>query len=181
MKEYLITNNHTRVNDLFLKENTEIRCEAPVTDYKSPIVKGLPNFEYRWQADFYQKIGVDIVTETVFNYPYPFVTEKTYRPIASLRPFIMVGAWHTLDFLKNIGFKTFSVIIDESYDNIVDPEQRFNSVCNSIKVFVSRPLDQIKQDLYSIEHILLYNQNHLFNLVDRELQRFQQAINDSDS
>jgi hypothetical protein len=181
MKEYLITNNCTRINDLFLKENTTIRCNVPVADYKNTIVKGLPNVEHRWQADFYQKIGVDIVTETVFNYPYPFITEKTYRPIASLRPFIIVGAWHTLDFLKNIGFKTFSVIIDESYDNIDDPEKRFNSVCNSIKVFVSRPLAQIKQDLHSIEHILVYNQTHLFNLIDCELKKFQQAINDSDS
>jgi hypothetical protein len=181
MKEYLITSNRTRVNDPFLKENTAIRCDIPVADYKNTIVKGLPNVEHRWQAEFYQKIGVDIVTETVFNYPYPFITEKTYRPIASLRPFIIVGAWHTLDFLKNIGFKTFSVIIDESYDNIVDPEERFNSVCNSIKVFVSRPLAQIKQDLYSIEHILLYNQTHLFNLIDCELQKFQRALNDSDS
>lgn len=179
MKEYLITSNRTRINDLFLKDGSSIRCSAPVIDYKSTIVKGLPNVENRWQADFYQKIGVDIVTETVFNYPYPFITEKTYRPIASLRPFIIVGACHTLDFLKNIGFKTFSVIIDESYDNIVDPEERFNSVCNSIKVFVSRPIDKIKQDLYSIEHILLYNQIHLFNLIDCELQKFQQAINDS--
>lgn len=181
MKEYLITNNRTRVPDLFLKENTTIQCNVPVADYKNTIVKGLPNVEPRLQPDFYQKIGVDIVTETVFNYPYPFITEKTYRPIASLRPFIIVGAWHTLDFLKNIGFKTFSVIINESYDNIVDPEERFNSVCNSIKVFVSRPLDQIRQDLYNIEHILLYNQTHLFNLVDCELQKFQQAINDSNS
>ena len=181
MKQYLVTNSRTRQNDLWLKENTTIRCDVPVTDYKNDIIKGLPFVEYRWQADFYQKIGVDIVTETVFNYPYPFITEKTYRPMASLRPFIIVGASHTLDFLKKIGFKTFSVIIDESYDNIVDPEERFNSVCNSIKVFVSRPLDEIKQDLYSIEHILLYNQTHLFNLVDCELQKFQQAINDSDS
>jgi hypothetical protein len=181
MKEYLITSNRTRINDLFLKDSSSIRCSVPVIDYKNTIVKGLPLVEYRWQADFYQKIGVDVVTETVFNYPYPFLTEKTYRPMASLRPFIIVGAWHTLDFLKKIGFKTFSVIIDESYDNIVDPEERFNSVCNSIEGFVSRPLDEIKQDLHRIEHILLYNQTHLFNLVDCELQKFQQAINDSDS
>lgn len=179
MKSYLTTYPFTRVNDMFLKENTPIRCVPLDNNFKDTLIKGEPNSDYRWQADFYQKIGVDIVTETVFDYPYPFITEKTYRPMASLRPFIIVGPFHTLYFLKQVGFKTFSAIIDESYDNIVDPEKRFMSVCNSIKLFVSKPLDQIQSELYSIKDILLYNQTHLFNLTKNELLKFQLALDDS--
>lgn len=177
MKQYLIANPATRINDLFLKENSSIQCTPLVNDYKDSIVKGRPNVDYRWQAEFYQKIGVDIVTETAFEYPYPFITEKTYRPIASLRPFIIVGPYQTLYFLKNIGFKTFSAIIDESYDNIVNPEERFIRVCNSIKLFVTRPIEKIRQDLDNISHILTYNQNHLSKLIDQELEKFHQALN----
>lgn len=179
MKSYLVTDSPTRINDRFLSDNSTIRCEAPAVNYKDPIIQGSPNFDFRWQAEFYQKVGVDIVTETVFQYPYPFITEKTYRPMASLRPFIMVGSYHTLDFLKSIGFKTFSSIIDESYDDILDPEKRFKTVCNSIKVFVTKPIEQIQKDLFSIEQILLHNQAHLYQLIDSELKKFQQVLNDT--
>lgn len=179
MKPYLTTYPVTRINDAFLKENTSIKCTILDADYTDPIIKGQPNFDYRWQANFYKKIGVDIVTETVFKYPYPFITEKTYRPIASLRPFIIVGPEKTLNFLKQLGFKTFSSIIDESYDSVADSEQRFISVCNSIKEFVSKPIDQIRLELYSIKDILLHNQAHLFNLTNTELEKFQQVLNDT--
>lgn len=179
MTPYLVTQPFTRINDLFLKENTTIKCNNLDTNYTDPIIKGKPNIDYRWQADFYLKIGVDIVTETAFQYPYPFITEKTYRPMASLRPFIVIGPVFTLRFLKQIGFKTFSAIIDESYDNIDDPEKRFIAVCHSIKLFVSRPLDQIQVDLNSIKDILLHNRRHLQNLINTELEKFQLALDDT--
>lgn len=179
MKNYLTTVPLTRINDEFIKENSDIVCTSVGNNYIDPIVTGGPNIDHRWQADFYKKIGVDIVTETAFNYPYPFITEKTYRPIASLRPFIIVGPVRTLDFLKQVGFKTFSAIIDESYDNIEDPEKRFIEVCCCIKLFVSRPIRQIQQDLHNIKDVLLHNQNHLYNLIDLELTKFQQALNDT--
>ena len=147
-----------------------------VIDFKDPIVEGKPNVDHRFQAKFYKKIAVDIVTETTFDYPYPFITEKTYRAFASLRPFILVGPYGTLKFLKGLGFKTFSVIINESYDEIEDPELRFHEVCNSIKEFVSRPLEKIKQDLISIEDILIHNQQHILTVFDKELKKFEEQL-----
>jgi len=173
----LTTYPTTRINDCFAIENSDINFTPLLEDFKDPIVEGLPNIDYRFHADFYKKIGVDIVAETVFNYPYPFITEKTYRSIASLRPFIIVGGYHTLKFLKENGFKTFSAIINESYDDIQHPESRFYTVCDSIKTFVDQPLEDVKQDLYKITDVLTHNRAHLLNLSSIQLEKFKAQIN----
>jgi hypothetical protein len=168
----LVTEPKTRVNDRFIYHDNEIDGTIISSNFDDEIIKGLSNIDHRFQAKFYKKIGVDIVTETVFNYPYPFITEKTYRSFASLRPCIILGPYGSLQFLQHIGFKTFSNIINEKYDNIKNPELRFIAVCNSIKDFVDRPIDRIKQDLYNIKDILKFNQTHLLNLTTIQQNQF---------
>ncbi len=175
----LATYPKTRVNDSFAVNDNRLDFTVPTNNVKDPIIKGDSNqFEYRFTADFYKKIGVDIVTETVFNYPYNFITEKTYRSIACLRPFIIMGPYRTLQFIRSIGFKTFSAIINEDYDNIQDPMLRFDAVCNSIKEFINRPLDSIKHDVESVSDILIHNNKILCELPNCEFDRFKlQVVN----
>ena len=175
--ELLLTYPLTRINDYFVKEETNMSFDFReiIDNFKDPIVEGI-HAGLRFQADFYKKIAVDIVTETTFNYPYPFITEKTYRAFSSLRPFIIIGPYGTLKFLKSSGFQTFSAIINESYDEIKDPEMRFSEACDSIREFVSRPLEEIKQNLISIEDILIYNQQHMITLFEKELKKFEEQL-----
>lgn len=174
----LTTYPKTRINDCFTVGNNHLDFTVPTNNIRDPIVKGGPNqSNYRFAADFYKKIGVDIVAETVFKYPYPFITEKTYRSIACLRPFIVVGPYHTLQFIRSLGFKTFSAIINEDYDNMQDPMLRFDAVCDSIKKFIDRPLDSIKHDVESVSDILIHNNKVLCELADREFERFKLQIN----
>jgi len=166
----------TRINDVFVGEETSIDFSTNKFS-RDPIIQGEPNsHDTRFSAEFYKKIGVDIVCETAFDYPYTFMTEKTYRSIACMRPFIIVGPYRILDFIRSFDFKTFSAIIDETYDQIKDPEKRFHSVCKSIEQFVSRPIDQIQQDIASIEPLLTHNHNILQNLVRKELDQFKSTI-----
>jgi hypothetical protein len=174
----LTTYPKTRVNDSFAVEDNQLDFTVPPYNVRDPIIKGAPNqLDYRFSADFYKKIGVDIVAETVFNYPYTFITEKTYRSIACLRPFIIVGPYQTLQFIRSLGFKTFSAIINEDYDTMQDPMMRFDAVCNSIKKFIDRPLDSIKHDVESVSDILIYNNKVLSELTDYEFKRFKLQVN----
>lgn len=173
---FLITYPPVRVNDCFVSDNSNFDFSIPEQNFFDPIVEGSPNISHRFQSDFYKKIGVDIVTETVFNYPYPFITEKTYRPIASLRPFIIVGPYGTLKFIKDLGFVTFSDIMDERYDNVKNPELRFDAVCKTIKNFVCRPIVEIQSDLCKIKEDLKFNQIHLSNLIKIELEKFKAQL-----
>ena len=166
----------TRINDKFGNNNSAIDFSFNVFE-RDTMIKGEPNdLSTRWFADFYEKIGVDIICETAFDYPYTFITEKTYRAFACLRPFIICGPYKTLDFIRSLEFKTFSAVIDESYDQIQDPTERFLGVCNSIKQFVDRPIEQIKADIVSIESTLLHNPSVLSRLAVQELDKFKTKI-----
>jgi hypothetical protein len=167
----------TRINDLFVKPGSSLDFSTVNGPYKDPIIQGKPYVDHRVYADFYKKIGVDIVVETTMSYPYNFITEKTYRPIANGRPFIIVGPKNTLSFLKSLGFLTFSSIINESYDSIDCPEKRFLSVSDAILTFVNRPLDQVINDIRSVNNILEHNQICLKNLIDVQFEHFKKQIN----
>jgi len=73
-----------------------------------------------------------IVTETVFYYNKLHLTEKIFKPIVSKQPFMLLAAPGNLAYLKSYGFKTFDTLIDESYDNIQDPDLRIEAIVTRI-------------------------------------------------
>jgi len=175
---YLITYPLTLINDSFGDGNNRINTNIPKVNYKCSIIQGKTNSpEFRSNAEFYQYVGVDIVTETVFDYPYTFITEKTYRSIAEKRPFIIVGAYNTLSFLKSHGFRTFNQIIDETYDTVKDPVERWHLVCNSIKQFITQPIEKIRSDVDSVSDVLHHNYNVLANLESVQLAQIESLLN----
>lgn len=62
-----------------------------------------------------------------------FITEKTFRPIMAKHPFIIAGRPHILKHLRDIGYKTFSPFIDESYDDIEDDELRLQRIMDIVE------------------------------------------------
>jgi hypothetical protein len=61
------------------------------------------------RLDIWQNHFLNVVSETVF-FPWDnmFITEKTWKPILGLRPFIINGQSQIYDWLRNQGFKTFN-------------------------------------------------------------------------
>jgi hypothetical protein len=111
---------------------------------------------------FYKNSYLHITSETEFDSgSTPFLSEKTWRPILNLQPFIYVGNYKSLEKLKSLGFKTFSPFINEDYDLIKDQRERFFAVEQEIKKFAEMPLKEIHEWYYSITDILIHNQNVL--------------------
>jgi len=82
------------------------------------------------QEDFPLNNIIFIITETLFangNYDL-FLTEKTFKPIALKMPFILVGTSGILRRLRDIGYKTFNTLWDESYDDEVDSVLRMQKI-----------------------------------------------------
>lgn len=111
----------------------------------------------------YNKIGIEVVLETLFDDTRQHLTEKILRPIACGRPFILVGTAGSLEYLRNYGFKTFSGLIDESYDSIIDPLLRLEAIVaelTRISLLPSAEKLKLWQDLYAIAS---YNKNRFFS------------------
>jgi hypothetical protein len=85
--------------------------------------------------------------------------------------FIIVGQAGSLDLLHSLGYQTFSSIIDESYDNILDNDQRLVIVTEEILQFISRPIESIRKDYIKVKDIIDHNRDLLYKqTLDNRLQ-----------
>ena len=80
------------------------------------------NEEYFNQAYF------NYVVETHFDNDTIFLTEKTFKPILNLQPFVIIGNPGSLALLKDLGYKTFDTVIKEDYDNIINHKDRMSQI-----------------------------------------------------
>jgi hypothetical protein len=122
------------------------------------------NFENK---EAYLNSYIHITSETNFFEIGGYLSEKTWKPIGHLQPFIFMGPAFALVELRKLGFKTFSPFINESYDGELDPELRFKMIMAEIERLSKLDITEIHNWYNSIfKDILLHNQNLLFNNSD---------------
>jgi len=116
----------------------------------------LDNFNLAEDSMFY------VSTETVYWGKRLHLTEKTFKPIALEMPFILVAPAHSLEYLRSYGFKTFSNVIDESYDDEEDDFVRLEKIAKLLTDIEGLSAKE-KQQIY--RHCIpaaTYNYNHFY-------------------
>ena len=151
----------------------------------SPEFKKIRNYLFKneWgdiylNPEAYLNTYFSLVTETVFFINRSFRTEKIWKPIAIGHPFIVASNRGYYRALQNLGFRTFGHLIDESFDQIDNPQDRIERIATVTK-------DLCQQDLPAFitaaEEVCKYNQQLLEELrpkVRAEFpERFFQFIN----
>lgn len=116
-----------------------------------------------------------IVTETIFDYPYSFRTEKTWKPLMMQHPFVTVANVGFYRDLKAAGFRTFDSLIDESFDLEPDPGRRIE---HAIRVIQDILHNGPASFLEASRAICKYNQQHLFEHMQKEKNVLPQTIID---
>lgn len=97
--------------------------------------------------DFMNDVYVMLVMETnIVRSGCQQISEKTYIPILRGLPFLIWGSQGgILSHLHDLGFKTFSPFIDESYDDTaLSYIERFTSLINEVTRILSLSLDEMK-------------------------------------
>jgi hypothetical protein len=102
-----------------------------------------------------------LVTETVFEYPYSFRTEKIWKPIAMGHPFVVAANYGYYRDLRNLGFQTFSHVIDESFDLIENNQKRIEKIAAVVEDLCRSDLAQLQSQCYNV---CKYNQQHLADM-----------------
>ena len=128
-------------------------------------------------SDFYNDFFLEVVSETVFDYPHVFVSEKTLKPLLFKTPFIVFGAQGTLEYLKKNGFKTFNNFWNESYDSESDPHLRFLKCCEVIRNTIIKPLEELKSMYQEMIPILEHNRGCLLEYVETVYKPLYNKIN----
>ena len=126
--------------------------------------------------DIYEKTYFSIVPETLFYEMGTYLSEKAFKPIAHLHPFVMMGRPGILKTLKRIGFKTFSDFWDESYDDIENPNRRFFALLKLVRSLNDKSIDELNELYKNVKHICIYNRQLWDNLKIDTLEKILKNI-----
>lgn len=85
--------------------------------------------------DYCKKSFLFLNSETFCNEGRLFISEKTFKPLRIGMPFMTIANPGILIYLKNLGFKTFSNWIDESYDDEVDEDKKIKIIIQELMRF----------------------------------------------
>ena len=121
------------------------------------------------RAEPYIDTYFSLVTETVFEYPYSFRTEKIAKPLAQGHPWICATSRGWYRDLRNLGFRTFDILIDESFDMIDDHQSRMDRIYQVVEDLCQQDLSSFLQ---ACEPICKYNQQHLIEFQERHRDEF---------
>jgi hypothetical protein len=179
----LTSQSSLQLNDNFLKFPNEFRSVAdflttcprtlssnfriPYELYENP---GLQDVIDVWGkfSEGYNNIFSELVCETYFSGFTFYPTEKTFRPIQQLTPFIIQGPRGFLTNLHRCGFKTFGQYWDESYDECVGPERilKIKQVLTQLFELDQSALQKMYTDMLPI---LVHNKNRLSTLKSEDM------------
>jgi len=141
------------------------------------------DFEYATQIPFVLSqfnSYFEVVTETTYNNTGSgvLITEKTWKPILTFKPFIIVGNPGILRKLKEWGFKTFEPYIDESYDSEpmkflhgedISVQKRCEIAYSNVKKLCNMTHKELHDWYWSLKDILIHNFNHFYKLTEEEI------------
>lgn len=116
----------------------------------------------------YTDTWFSLVTETIFDYPHTFRTEKIYKPLLMAHPFVVAANQGYLKDLRAAGFRTFDTLIDESYDRISSPTARIERIIDTVRDITQSGAAEFWK---ASRDICKYNQQHLV-----EYNREQRAL-----
>ncbi len=177
-RDPLITlmNNQSHIKDE-IKEIIEVTKILPLTlnmssERENPIDLLYEDIYYHANSYF------SLITETQFyNNPTTilqhflrigtlksmFLTEKVFRPIAFLHPFILCCTSGSLRQLRKMGYQTFHPHINETYDTIIDDEERLEAIYKETERLCSFTDEQWLNWQLNIKPIVEHNYNVLMN------------------
>ena len=116
----------------------------PYSDADEYWLPGDNSKEQLWDNNLWEKhykdTAVEIVMETNQTPDTFFITEKTFRPIAYGKLFLVIGSPEFEQNLKRLGFDIFDDIIDKSYDS-ESSYIRVDAVFKSLGELLRNPVD----------------------------------------
>ena len=108
-----------------------------------------------------------IVNETLMaDQPPQWHSEKTYKAISLMMPFIIIGQRHSLLALRDQGYRTFAPWINESYDNVEHAPNRLRAAMEEAVRIITMTDSEISEFLAGVQSVLIHNFQHFHSRYD---------------
>lgn len=183
-----------RLRNVFLDEdnpwnnnqkNVFTNDPASVNDIEGNFAEDLDNnwqqYQDKLDKKYYNDACVYVCTETAFGNisiseesnsstaVTHWWTEKVLKSFYYKLPLILIGSPFILESCKSLGFKTFDMFWDESYDNEIDNDKRMQMLLGLLNNLSNKSIQEVNDLYYSadMQDILNHNLNTMFILNDK--------------
>lgn len=123
--------------------------------------------------NIYSSHHIEVVIETNV-YDCGWWTEKTAKCLYTGKPFLLLGTQGQLVKLHELGFKTFSPWIDESYDQESNTDRRFDMIQAEIRRISKLQSSEKEIFINELNEIADYNKNNYRTFIERYNQNHDQ-------
>jgi hypothetical protein len=154
--------------------------------YELPWVDASNYPRYGSDQDIYEPqfndCAFNLVSETNDNNHDVFITEKLWKPIIAQQIFVVHGNFGYLKKLREMGFRTFDSVFDESYDQEPDPDKRIDKIVSLCRHLRTVDKDKIYQETVDIrQHNLnrFYDSRALYDAVNETVLDFLEFVDRS--
>lgn len=152
---YTDTQGESETGDGSVFVCTANHTSTSTSEYPIDLQKNLAD-KAGWNHAF--NSSFQLVTEThPFYMRYPFITEKSIKPLGMLMPFIQSAPQYNIKHLREYGVRMFDKWIDQSYDNEPDDILRLRMVLKEFDRLYAIPKEQWAQMLVEMLPDLLHN------------------------
>jgi hypothetical protein len=177
------TNNKKIIREQFLNHLSQDEFENFVNQCNRSLDINTEDSRVGFESDFilsnpwpyneklYSDTSFSLISECWFHYPnnkeYVYVTEKTYRPILNMHPFILIGCKGTLKTLKEMGYETFTdYMLIKDYDDIESEHDRIIAAIKNVEYFQNHFTDHIEE----IKQQVVHNFHNFHNMMKTEIE-----------
>lgn len=119
-------------------------------------------------GNIYQSCLFQVVSETsTDNVDNPWITEKTWLPIANHTPFLIFGDPNTNAKLKKMGFLTFDEFgYDNDFDNPLSMTERIESIIRNVRHW----LENLSKNIVEISASAKHNHHRFLSLANENIE-----------
>lgn len=131
------------------------------------VVETITNIDqesYNWDSLVMGRDAPKYILKNVPDANTVFLTEKTARPLLWGMPFFLNSGQYALKALRDIGFRTFDALWDETYDSLPDAHARATAMHESIGTVLSMPFEELHKKIHQNQDIFKHNQKRFMEL-----------------
>ena len=140
-------------------------CPKKLTEVSYPVY----DKQSKDLSQYYNNVFLDVVVETYFSGNTFFITEKTWRPIETMTPFLIFSSQGFLKNLRQLGFETFNKWWSEDYDKY-SYHAKIPEIVKIIDEINSWSINDCQQVYEEMKPILLHNKNVLQTLTWKKIR-----------
>jgi hypothetical protein len=142
-----------------------------------PLIVDKADFTINYYNDLnpsiYQDSWFSVITETYVDDMQMLIGEKVFKPMMCFSPFMLLSTRGSLARLRDLGFKSFPMLWDESYDDMDDTGNRMDAIIDQMKM-ISR-IDDLAAYFAQAESAVKHNHQMAWSLF-QDSRDWQQLV-----